>query len=292
VYEDYLQTDAAINPGNSGGPLVNLEGRVIGINTAIRTRSGGWQGVGLAITSNVAKSIVDQLARNGVVHRGYLGVGIQSLKPEVAEALGLEGKKGVLVTQVQPGSPAAKAGIRERDVIVSVNGKSFNESRDLQRLVSSLPLHKEVEITVIRDGKTRVIPVTIEEQPADYGVASLEKGSRQAPKEEGNAEEVTVDKFGFDVSDLAPELARKYGFRSSAEGAIVTDVQPGSAAEEAGLVRGMLITKINRKTVTSAQDVRKLLQKAQNGKSVLFQVQYPEGKGSGYIAIKPEAVEK
>jgi serine protease Do len=293
VYEDYLQTDAAINPGNSGGPLVNLEGKVIGINTAIRTRSGGWQGVGLAITSNVAKSIVDQLTHEGVVHRGYLGIGIQPLKPEVAEALGLEGQKGVLVMQVAKGSPAAKAGMKERDVIVSVAGKTFQETRDLQRVVSSLPVHKEVNVTVIRDGKRMVLPVTIEEQPDEYGVTSLQRRGNQAPGEEEKAE-VTIDKFGFDVADLTPELARKYGYRSSMEGVVVTDVQAGSLAEEAGLRRGVLISKINRKSVPSAEDVRKVLQKAPSGRNVLFQVQYPEtlGGGSGYIAIKPEAIEK
>jgi len=242
----------------------------------------------------VAKNIVDQLTREGVVHRGYLGIGIQSLKPEVAEALGLRGRKGVLVTQVQRGSPAAKAGIKERDVIVSVAGKSFKESRDLQRVVSSLPVHKEVDITVVRDGKTLVLPVTIEEQPADYGVASAQRRGKQAPSEEDNGGEVSVDKFGFDVADLTPELARKFGYRSSTEGVVVTDVQAGSAAEEAGLGRGILITKINRKSVASAEDAHRMLQKAPSGKTVLFQIQYPEklGGGSGYIAIKPEPIEK
>jgi serine protease Do len=295
VYEDYLQTDAAINPGNSGGPLVNLEGKVIGINTAIRTRSGGWQGVGLAITSNVAKNIVDQLIREGVVHRGYLGIGIQPLKPEVAEALGLEGQKGVQVTQVQRGSPAAKAGIKPLDIIVSMAGKSaFREPRDLQHVVGNLPVHKTVDVTVIRDGKTLVLPVTIEEQPENYGVASLERRGKQAPNEEDNGGEVSVDKFGFDVANLTPELAKKFGYRSSTEGVVVTDVQAGSAAEEAGLRRGILITKIQRKSVASADDVHRMLQKTPSGKTVLFQVQYPEklGGGSGYIAIKPEPIEK
>jgi serine protease Do len=294
VYEDYLQTDAAINPGNSGGPLVNLEGKVIGINTAIRTRSGGWQGVGLAITSNVAKSIVEQLTHDGVVHRGYLGIGITPLKPEVAEALGLEGKKGLLVTQVQPGSPAAKAGIKIRDIIVSMAGKAgFQQPRELQRLVSSLPVHQEVTVNVIRDGKTLEIPVTIEEQPQDYGVASLERGSKPAPSEEANGE-ISVDKFGFDVAELTPELAKKYGYKSNVEGIFVTDVEAGSAAEEAGLVRGMLITKINRKSVASPEEVRRTLQKAPSGKGVLFQVEYPQraGGGSGYVVIKPQAIEK
>jgi serine protease Do len=293
VYEDYLQTDAAINPGNSGGPLVNLEGKVIGINTAIRTRTGGFQGVGLAITSNVAKNIVDQLTREGVVHRGYLGIEFGPLKPELAEALGLKDQKGFVVSRVTEGSPAAKAGLKPLDVIVSVGGKSFQEGRDLQRLVSSLPLHKSVDLTVVRDGKRQIIPVTIEEQPENYGLATLQGRGKSTPGEEDNAE-VSVEKFGFDVADLTPELARSLGYKSTLEGVAVTVVQPGSVAAEAGLRRGDVITKINRKSVTSAKDVRDALEKAPSGKSLLLQVQYRDrlGVGSRYIILKPEPVEK
>lgn len=293
VYEDYLQTDAAINPGNSGGPLVNLEGKVVGINTAIRTRTGGFQGVGLAITSNVAKNIVDQLTREGVVHRGYLGIGFEPLKPEVAEELGLKDQQGFVVKSVVKGSPASNAGLKPLDVIVSVGGKSFKEGRELQRLVSTLPLHKSVDLTVVRDGKTIVVPVTIEEQPDDYGVSTLQRRGNKAPNEEKD-EDVSVEKFGFDVADLDSDLAKSFGFKSNTEGVVITEVQPGSIASEAGLRRGVLITKINRKSVTSAKEVRNMLEKAGNGKNVLLQVQYPErlGGGSGYIVLKPEPVEK
>jgi serine protease Do len=291
VYEDYLQTDAAINPGNSGGPLVNLIGQVIGINTAIRTRTGGFQGVGLAITSNVAKNIVDQLTREGVVHRGYLGIKFETLDPAVAEELSLKDQYGVLVRDVVKESPAGKAGVKPLDVIVAV-GKSFKEGRELQRLVGTLPPHKTVDLTVVRDGKTRVIPVVIEEQPDDYGVTTLQRKGNKAPDQEDT--DVAVDKFGFDVADLTPDLAKRLGHRSSMEGVAITDVQPGSIAAEAGLARGVVITKINRKPVTSARDVRDVLEKAPNGKSVFLEVQYPErlGGGSSYIILKPEPVEK
>jgi serine protease Do len=293
VYEDYLQTDAAINPGNSGGPLVNLQGKVIGINTAIRTRTGGFQGVGLAITSNVAKNIVDQLTREGVVHRGYLGIAFEPLRPEVAEELNLKDQKGVVVKDVRKGSPAAKAGLKPLDVIVALDGKSFNEGRELQRLVGSLPVHRSVDITVIRDGKPVVLAVTIEEQPEDYGVAAGQRRSRQAPDEE-ESENVSVEKFGFDVADITPTLAKNFGYKSTMEGVIVTDVQAGSVAAEAGLTRGEVITKINRKDVASAKEVRRVLEKASTGKSVLLQVQEPErlGGGSRYIVLKPETVDK
>ena len=291
VYEDYLQTDAAINPGNSGGPLVNMEGKVIGINTAIRTRTGGFQGVGLAITSNVAQNIVEQLTREGVVHRGYLGVVIEPLKPEVAEDLGL--KEGVVVSHVYKNAPASKAGIKPLDVIIKVGGKSLKESRDLQRVVGGLPPNKAIDLTIVRDGKTLVVPVTIEEQPADYGLTTLQGKGRSTPKDDD--EDVSVDKFGFDVADLTPELAKSLGYKSATEGVAVTDVQPGSVAAEAGLRRGVVITKINRKPVTSATEVRNLLEKAPGGKGVLLQVQYLDRSGrvlSGYITLKLEPVEK
>ena len=295
VYEDYLQTDAAINPGNSGGPLVNLEGKVIGINTAIRTRSGGFQGVGLAITSNVAKNIVDQLTHGGVVHRGYLGIGFQPLTPEVAEELGLKEPHGVVVRSVVKDSPAGKAGLKPLDVIVAIGGKHFEEGRELQRLVNNTPINQAIDLTVVRDGKSRVIPVTIEEQPEEYGLSSLQgRGGKAAPQDEEEKQDVTVEKFGFDVTELAEDSARSFGYKPNMEGVVVTNVQPGSVAAEAGLTRGMVITKVNRKTVTSAKDVRRLLEKASSGK-ILLQVQYPEklgGGGSGYIVLKPEPVEK
>jgi serine protease Do len=293
VYEDYLQTDAAINPGNSGGPLVNLEGKVIGINTAIRTRTGGFQGVGLAIASNVAKSIVDQLTREGVVHRGYLGIGFEPLDPAVAEGLDLKDQHGFVVTQVRKGSPCSKAGIKPLDVIVSVDGKSFKEGRDLQRVVGGLPLNKSVDITVVRDGKKMVLPVTIEEQPADYGVTTLQGKGRSAPNE--TDEDVSVDKFGFDVADLTPELAKSLGYKTTMEGVVVTDVRAGSIAAEGGLRRGVVIMKINKKPVTSANEVRNVLEKAPSAKGILLQIQYPDRSGgvvSSYLMLKPETIEK
>jgi serine protease Do len=295
VYEDYLQTDAAINPGNSGGPLVNLEGRVIGINTAIRTRSGGFQGVGLAITSNVAKNIVDQLVHGGVVHRGYLGIGFQPLTSELAEQLGLNEQHGVVVRSVVKDSPAGKAGLKPLDVIVAINGKHFEEGRELQRLVNNTPVNQSIDLTVVRDGKTRTIPVTIEEQPQDYGVSTLQRrGNKAAPQDEEESQDVTVEKFGFDVAELTEDSARSFGYRPNTEGVVVTNVQPNSVAAEAGLTRGMLITKVNKKSVAAAKDVRRLVEKTSSSKGVLLEIQYPQrlGGGSGYIVLKPEPVEK
>jgi serine protease Do len=291
VYEDYLQTDAAINPGNSGGPLVNLEGKVIGINTAIRSRSGGWQGVGLAIASNVARNIVDQLIREGVVHRGYLGIGMKPLTPEVADQLGLKDTNGVVVGKVYPKSPAAKAGIKEGDIIRTIGGKPVAGGRELQRTVGTLPLNKSVEITVVRDGKTLTIPVTVEEQPDNYGLANLQTNATRTPKNE-DTDEVSVDKVGIEVADLTPELAERFQHKESAKGAVITRVKADSYAAEAGLSKGMLITKIDKKPVTSATAAREMLEKASLAKGILLQVQYPQNDGTAYIVLKAEPANK
>ncbi|HZT82751.1 MAG TPA: trypsin-like peptidase domain-containing protein, partial [Gemmataceae bacterium] len=165
MYEDFLQTDAAINPGNSGGPLVNLEGKVIGINAAIKSRSGGFQGIGLAIASNLARNVMRQLEKDGVVHRGYLGVQIKELiDRDLARRLGVGDQGGVLVTQVFDNTPAAKAGVRDGDVITSLGGRPVREGRELQNAVAGLPLGKPVDLTIVREGQPKTLRVTIEEQ--------------------------------------------------------------------------------------------------------------------------------
>ncbi len=184
MYEDFIQTDAAINPGNSGGPLVNLDGEVIGVNSAIKSKSGGFQGVGLAIASNMVKNVMEQLLTNGAVHRGYLGVQMKEVdSPEVAARLGLDRPHGVLVTHVYADSPAAKGGLRAGDVIVTVNGKALADSLQLQRVVAGLPLGKPVDMAVVRDGKPTTLRVTIEEQPGDFGSSRVPTPSEmEAPR--------------------------------------------------------------------------------------------------------------
>jgi serine protease Do len=171
MYEDFLQTDAAINPGNSGGPLINLEGKVIGVNAAIKSRSGGFQGVGLAITSNLAKNVAEQLQKNGYVRRGYLGINIKDVDtPEMARKLGLAEPAGALISNVYEDAPAAKAGCVRGDVIVNLGGKAIKDGRELQSIVAGLPLNKPVEVTVVRDGKKKMLQITIEEQPREFGM--------------------------------------------------------------------------------------------------------------------------
>jgi len=171
MYEDFLQTDAAINPGNSGGPLVSLEGKVIGINSAIKSRSGGFQGVGLAISTNLGKAIVNQLVQGGVVRRGYLGVGIRDIDEERAAELKLKEAAGVQVSRVDPDTPGDKAGLQSGDVIVRLANKAIKDSRELQTTVAGLPVGKAADMEIIRDGKRQTLKVTVEEQPKDFGTS-------------------------------------------------------------------------------------------------------------------------
>ncbi len=283
MYEDFIQTDAAINPGNSGGPLVNLEGRVIGINSAIKSRTGTWNGVGLAISSNLAKNVMQALEKGGVVHRGYLGIGIGELTPEVAAQLGIPNNQGVVVRSVFEGSPAAKAGIQPGDIITAVGGKPIRQGRELQLLVAGLPLHRPVELTVVRDGKSREMPVTIEEQPETYGTVQLP--NVRTPQQEGEA--VHLEKVGLEVKDLSAEAASQLGYKEGAAGVLISKVDPDSIAARAGLARGILITKVNQHEVRSAAALRTAIEKGSLEKGILLQVQAPLG-GTNYVVLKAE----
>jgi serine protease Do len=284
MYEDFLQTDAAINPGNSGGPLVNLRGEVIGVNSAIKSRSGGWQGIGLAIASNMVRDVTGQLLKDGAVHRGYLGVQIKDLDKDVAARLGLDKHKGVLVAKVFDGSPADKAGVKDGDVITSLAGKPVENGHDLQTVVAGLPLNKPVSVTVVRDGERKELNVTVAEQPSVFGVAG--ETTRQGPKTEKQADE--LDKLGVEVADLTPETAKQFGYKEDVKGVVVTKVQPDSPAAEAGLRRGMMLVKVDKKRVKDAAAVRERVAKAALDKGVLLQVRTAEG-GTDYVLVKVPA---
>jgi serine protease Do len=282
-YEDFIQTDAAINPGNSGGPLVTLDGKVIGINAAIKSRSGGFQGVGLAVASNLASHVVKALRTDGVVHRGYLGVSIRDLDPEVAERLGVPKGAGVVVGEVSENAPAAKGGVQPGDIITTIAGKQVKDGKTLQAVVANLPIKKAAEVGVLRDGKAVTLTVTIEEQPKELGIVAA-RTPRPSSKD---ADAVTVDKIGIEVADLSDELAETFGFRAGAKGVAITRVHPGSLASEAGLRRGMLITKVDNQKVTTADATRERLESANLTRGVLLQVQSPQG-GINFVLLKTE----
>jgi serine protease Do len=274
MYEDFLQTDAAINPGNSGGPLVSLDGEVIGINSAIKSATGGFQGIGLAISSNLAKTVMDQLQHNGSVHRGYLGVQAQPLDPEVAAKLGLEGKSGVVVVRVMAGTPAARCGLQDGDVLTQIAGHAVQDPRHLQKIVAGLSIGKPVELIVFHDGARKVLNLTVEEQPATFGTAA---DSESGP--------TSLDKIGVKVMDLTAETAKQFGYPEKTEGVVVTEVDQDSVASGAGLRAGALILKVDQQRVKSVQDVQHALEKSSLDKGVLLQVRTPQS-GVTYILLK------
>jgi len=282
LYEDFLQTDAAINPGNSGGPLVNLEGKVIGINSAIKSRSGGWQGVGMAISSDMARNVMEQLGREGVVHRGFLGVQIKDIdNVELAAKLGLKDTLAVVVTQVFDGGPASKAGLQDGDVIVTLNARSIKNGKDLQTVVAALPLGKPVELAILRDGKNVTLKVTIEEQPKQFGTTRVpaQRNSKDEPAG------VKLEKVGVEATDLTPELADSLGFKEKAHGAVITSVDRDGLGAQAGLRRGMLITKVDRKPASSAAKLKEMVEAGSLQQGVLLQVQSPQG-GTSFLILK------
>jgi serine protease Do len=281
MYEDFLQTDAAINPGNSGGPLVGLDGKVVGINSMIKSRTGGFQGVGLAISSNLARNVMNALVKDGVVRRGYLGVQIRDLAEDVAAHLGVKKGQGVVVGEVFPNSPASKAGLQAGDVITAVGGNVVKDGRTLQTAIAGLPLNKAVAVTVLRDGQSREVQVTIEEQPGEFGVARNAPPAR--PQREPNA--VGVGKVGVEVADLTAQTAEELGYRGTPKGAVITKVEPEGVAATAGLKQGMLITKVNKQRVEDAASAREALEKASLERGVLLQVRSPQG-GTNYVLLQ------
>jgi serine protease Do len=263
-YDNFIQTDASINPGNSGGPLLNLSGEVVGINTAIVAQG---QGIGFAIPVNLAKNIIDQLKENGSVTRGWLGVGIQDLTPELAEYYGMKDKRGVLVSQVFKGDPAEKAGVKPNDIIVAVDGKPVNTSRELSATIAGLEVGKRAAITVIRDGQEKTLYAELAKRQ------DVDLTAKQELKDDSD--------LGMQVTELTPESARRFGHAEDEKGILVVGVQPGSKADQAGIQQGDLLKEINRKPVDSVKTLKSEL-KDKSGDSVQFLVKRPS---SGFLVI-------
>jgi len=276
-YDAFIQTDASINPGNSGGPLFNARGEVIGINSAI-IASG--QGIGFAIPINMAKGIMEQLREKGSVTRGWLGVQIQALTPELRESLSLSAEGGALVAGVIKGDPAEKAGLKAGDVVVEFDGRSVRSDRDLVSIVGNTPVGRKVALKVVRDGKTLALEVKIARRSDDKDEAA--GGDEEAPavKETGKA------RIGLQVQDITRELAEQLKMDETT-GALVSDVGEGSPAERAGIERGDVILEVNRQPVGSAAAFVKIVRAAEPGKSVLLLVR--TGRGTRYVAVKPDA---
>jgi serine protease Do len=268
-YDDFIQTDAAINPGNSGGPLLNLKGEVIGINTAIRP---GANTIGFAVPINMAKDILPQLREHGHVTRGYIGVVIQKLTPELSTHLELEGDKGALVSKVNPGGPADKAGLRRYDVIVEFDGKPVDEMSDLPRIVAGTEVGRTAKVTVLRDGERKNFKVTVGalEEPKESALAEAERG--------------TANEYGLLVQDLTPEIAKSLGVEEE-YGVVVTGVQPGSPAAGAGLRREDVILEVDKQPVRNVGELEARLGSAENGALLLVR----RGDATVFIPIKRAA---
>jgi serine protease Do len=257
-YEDFIQTDAAINPGNSGGALVNTKGELVGINTAIFSQTGGYQGVGFAVPTSMSKPVFESLIKHGKVVRGYLGIGIQDLNQDLTKSFGLKDSKGALVSDVKEDSPADKAGIKQGDVIIGYDGSPIEDAAALQRLVMKTPIDAKATIKVLRDGHEKELTAKISELPEPTQVA-------KAGGEEGD-----YGLAGLAVQDLDRDTAQELGLKGKVQGVVVTGVEPDSGADRAGLMPGDVIREINRKPVKSVQDYEKAASSLKKGENVLM----------------------
>ncbi len=267
-YDNFLQTDAPVNPGNSGGPLVNLRGEVVGITTAIVATG---QGIGFAIPSNVARNVVTQLRERGKVVRGWIGVSIQQVTPDIAESFGLKGAKGALVGSVEPAGPAQAAGVKRGDIIVRFNGKEVKVMSDLPLIVAETPVGSAAPMTLIREGKEITLSVKIVERAEEGETPPAEKA---APAESD---------FGMSLEDITPVLQKKLHIEER-RGIVVTDVTQGSAEEEAGIEAGDLVEEVNRTPVRSVAEYRAVLKKARKGAPVLLLLK--RGEATYYASLK------
>src|SRR5271156_16529 len=271
----FIQTDAAINPGNSGGPLVDAHGELIGINTFLISENGGFSGAGFAIPTQTVHPVVDSLIKNGVVHHGYLGVGLNDVTPENSKFFNLTGNTGALIASVTPDSPASRAGLKEGDVVTAVNGRTVETGSDLQVIVSEDAPGSKIQLDVVRNGHPETVNLTVGEYHKDQQVAV------NTSDESGHA------RLGIAIADLTPDVRQQLNLPSDVKGVAVAQVQPGSPAEDAGLTGGDVILEINRKPVTSAEQFRNDVSQAPAGKDMLLLV-WASGVSS-YRVVPPDA---
>jgi len=272
-YEDFIQTDASINPGNSGGALADLDGNVVGINTAISSPSGASAGVGFAIPINMASHIMDELIKNGKVERGFLALLPQDVNDNLAKAMNLKSTEGALVGDVTPGGPADKAGLKRGDVIVEFQGKKVKNSTDLRNQVAATPPDTKVTVGVLRNGKEIDLRVKLDERPDNPN-----NNNQRRPSEPKMNE-----RLGLEVQELTPDIAQQLGYEN-AHGVVVSNVSSGTAAGDAGLARGDLIEEVNHSVVESAADLNHQLSKMHSGDTALLLVR--RGQNTFFAAIK------
>ena len=266
-YDNFIQTDASINPGNSGGPLFNMKGEVVGINTAI-IASG--QGIGFAIPVNMVKDVLLQLKVEGKVTRGWIGVGIQQVTPELAQSFGLKDRKGALISTVNEGDPADRAGIKSGDIIISFDGKEIDEMNDLPRIVAATPPKKTVKVEIIRDGKASVLTLKVAKKKGDDEVVAA-------------TEDVMEDTIGLSVKEISPEIARKLRIKG-AKGVFIDSVKQGSPAAMAGLRRGDVISRVNKSDIEGIEDYQRALKAARKEGLIRFLVY--RGGNRFYVAMR------
>jgi serine protease Do len=278
-YTDYIQIDAPINRGNSGGPTFDLTGRVVGMNSAIYSPSGGSVGIGFAIPASTVQEIVAQLREHGSVARGWLGVQIQSLTPELAASLGVPNAKGAIVSKVVPKSPAAVAGFQQGDVVTAMDGKEIEDNRDLTRKVGALPAGAKADFTVLRTGKEIKVAVTIAKRSDTQLAANGDNPS--APQEPSKA-----DALGLALVALTPETKRYYSIDDTVDGVLITSVDPSSEAADKGLQVGQVISSVGNKQVHSPADIEQGIKEAKSAgrDKVLFLVGGQQGER--YVALK------
>jgi serine protease Do len=284
-FDDFLQIDAAINPGNSGGPTFGLDGKVMGVNTAIASPNGGSVGIGFAIPANLAKPIIAQLRETGSVERGWLGVQIQDVTPDLAEALGLEHPKGALVSRVMPDGPAAAAGLEQGDVILTFDGKPVEEMRDLPRLVAAVAAGKTVEIEIWRDHATRTIAADIAKQQTDQVAAAEEQDAPAQPDSPG----IALPALGATLAPVSPELKDRFELPADASGVVIVGLDSDGPAAEQGLQPGDLIEKVSQQDVSTPADVERLAAAAQAANQSALLLLVNRQGDSQFIALKLSA---
>ncbi len=277
-YENFIQTDAAINPGNSGGPLVNIKGELIGINTAIFSKTGGYQGIGFTVPSNMVRVVMDQLIKHGKVTRGWLGITIQEITPEIAHKFGLRQSDGALVSDVAKGSPAHRAGMMRGDIILEFNGKRIRDVATLRNMVAQSKIGSQVDIKVLRRDKEITLKATIMELPAEVGdiVPSSSRGTDMGD----NAIS------GITVMDLNTAIAKQLGIDRDEKGVVIVKVEHGSSAEEVGIRKGDVIQEMDRQRINSINDFNKLVSKIGSDDTVLLFINRSGRKF--YVALPPQ----